>query len=276
MVTASVTSAIRDPTRRVTSSRCSTASYSPSDIAAWTATPSGSPWQVTSAQTVEESAADAVTHLLAYGSPFKKPYAAVSATVGTLGENGVVGVCAGVQSGQYYCCDLLRNGAGPGAVLYATTNATSTSVTWGGSFMPGDTVVITQDLATRNHCDVTVGGRRTNRRRATRYVEPGRVEPLQPPQPLISTTRSSSRSGRERVPYVGMALGPGTIYDRVIKRAFDVTLASVALVTLSPLLAGVASAVRRVHGSPVLFRQRRGASWAAIRHPEVPHDERRA
>jgi sugar transferase EpsL len=54
-----------------------------------------------------------------------------------------------------------------------------------------------------------------------------------------------------------MALGPGTIYDRVIKRAFDVTVAAAALVTLSPLLAGVALAVRRVHGSPVLFRQRR-------------------
>src|SRR5580698_804881 len=51
--------------------------------------------------------------------------------------------------------------------------------------------------------------------------------------------------------------GPGSFYDRVIKRAFDVTAASAALVVLSPLLAGVAIAVRRRHGSPVLFRQRR-------------------
>ena len=132
--------------------------YSPSDIADWKATPAGAPWQVTSEQTVEQSATDAVTHVLAYASSFKKPYVAVSITVGALGVDGVVGVCSGVQSGQYYCCDLLRNGSGPGAVLYATTNAASTPVTWAGSFMPGDTVVITQDLATSDHCDVTVGG----------------------------------------------------------------------------------------------------------------------
>ena len=54
-----------------------------------------------------------------------------------------------------------------------------------------------------------------------------------------------------------MATGPGTFYDRVVKRAFDVAAASAALVVLSPLLAGVAVAVKRRHGSPVLFRQRR-------------------
>jgi hypothetical protein len=132
--------------------------YSSSDIANWTAAPASAPWHVTSEQTVEQSATDEVTHLLSYSSPFQKPYVAVSFTVGALDANGVIGVCAGVQTGQYYCCDLLRNGAGPGAVLYATTIATSTSVTWNGSFMPGDKVVITQDLATSNHCDVTVGG----------------------------------------------------------------------------------------------------------------------
>jgi len=41
------------------------------------------------------------------------------------------------------------------------------------------------------------------------------------------------------------------------KRALDVFGAAVGLVLLSPLLLGIAVAVRLAHGSPVLFRQRR-------------------
>jgi lipopolysaccharide/colanic/teichoic acid biosynthesis glycosyltransferase len=54
-----------------------------------------------------------------------------------------------------------------------------------------------------------------------------------------------------------MPRGPGTLYDRVVKRAFDVTAAAGALAVLSPFLAGVAIAVWRKHGRPVLFRQTR-------------------
>jgi sugar transferase EpsL len=54
-----------------------------------------------------------------------------------------------------------------------------------------------------------------------------------------------------------MSRGPGTFYDRVIKRAVDVVVSSTALIALSPLLAGIAVAVRRKHGSPVIFRQKR-------------------
>jgi lipopolysaccharide/colanic/teichoic acid biosynthesis glycosyltransferase len=51
--------------------------------------------------------------------------------------------------------------------------------------------------------------------------------------------------------------GPSSFYDRYVKRAFDVAASATALVALSPVLAGVAMAVRRAHGSPVLFRQQR-------------------
>jgi lipopolysaccharide/colanic/teichoic acid biosynthesis glycosyltransferase len=54
-----------------------------------------------------------------------------------------------------------------------------------------------------------------------------------------------------------MRRGPGTLYDRFAKRAFDVTASAAALTVLSPLLAGVALAVRIRHGRPVLFRQTR-------------------
>ncbi|HEY3804350.1 MAG TPA: sugar transferase [Kofleriaceae bacterium] len=43
----------------------------------------------------------------------------------------------------------------------------------------------------------------------------------------------------------------------MIKRAFDVTVASAAVAALSPMLVGIAIVVRRKHGSPVFFRQRR-------------------
>jgi sugar transferase EpsL len=55
--------------------------------------------------------------------------------------------------------------------------------------------------------------------------------------------------------------GPGSFYDRVIKRAVDVAVSATALVVLSPLLAGVALAVRRKLGSPVIFRQQRAGRY---------------
>jgi lipopolysaccharide/colanic/teichoic acid biosynthesis glycosyltransferase len=44
---------------------------------------------------------------------------------------------------------------------------------------------------------------------------------------------------------------------RLVKRALDIGLASVAMVVASPLLAGAAIAIRAGVGTPVLFRQRR-------------------
>lgn len=43
----------------------------------------------------------------------------------------------------------------------------------------------------------------------------------------------------------------------MFKRLFDLTIATIALVLLAPVLAGIAIAVRIALGSPVLFRQRR-------------------
>src|SRR5262245_15126795 len=54
-----------------------------------------------------------------------------------------------------------------------------------------------------------------------------------------------------------MPRGPGTLYDRLVKRAFDVSASAGALMVLSPLLAGVAIAVLKKHGRPVVFRQTR-------------------
>ncbi len=54
-----------------------------------------------------------------------------------------------------------------------------------------------------------------------------------------------------------MPRGPGSLYDRFAKRWFDAAVSGVTLVALSPLLAGIAVAVWRRHGRPVLFRQTR-------------------
>jgi lipopolysaccharide/colanic/teichoic acid biosynthesis glycosyltransferase len=51
--------------------------------------------------------------------------------------------------------------------------------------------------------------------------------------------------------------GAGSFYDRYVKRAIDLTASATALIVLSPVLAGVALAVRERHGSPILFRQKR-------------------
>ena len=55
-----------------------------------------------------------------------------------------------------------------------------------------------------------------------------------------------------------MRRGPATLYNRYVKRAIDVALSAGALVALSPVIAAIAVAVRHRHGSPILFRQRRG------------------
>ena len=44
---------------------------------------------------------------------------------------------------------------------------------------------------------------------------------------------------------------------KAVRRLLDVTVAGIALLTLSPVLAGIAAAIRLRMGSPVLFRQKR-------------------
>lgn len=54
-----------------------------------------------------------------------------------------------------------------------------------------------------------------------------------------------------------VSVGPLNLRSRVLKRLFDIAVASLALVALSPLLAGAALAILLEDGGPVLFRQRR-------------------
>jgi len=58
-------------------------------------------------------------------------------------------------------------------------------------------------------------------------------------------------------PVVAMCETPFHGYRGLVKRLMDVTLASFAIVALSPLLLGIAIAVKRSSPGPVLFRQRR-------------------
>ncbi|MBC8026531.1 MAG: undecaprenyl-phosphate glucose phosphotransferase [Steroidobacteraceae bacterium] len=58
-------------------------------------------------------------------------------------------------------------------------------------------------------------------------------------------------------PVVAMCETPFHGYRGLVKRLMDVSLASVAIVALSPLLLGIAIAVKRSSPGPVLFRQRR-------------------
>jgi exopolysaccharide biosynthesis polyprenyl glycosylphosphotransferase len=51
--------------------------------------------------------------------------------------------------------------------------------------------------------------------------------------------------------------GPDRALNLLCKRLIDIALASVGLIALSPVLVGVAVAIRAAHGSPVIFRQRR-------------------
>jgi hypothetical protein len=130
--------------------------YSGSDIATWTAMPAAPPWQVASQQ-AQQSTVDAMSHALAFPNPIMKTYAAVQFEVGQLGANGSIGVCSGTAGpAQYYCCVLLSNNSN--AFFYATSPAANTPVSWVGSFGPGDSVTMVQNLATSNHCEAMIGG----------------------------------------------------------------------------------------------------------------------
>ncbi len=59
------------------------------------------------------------------------------------------------------------------------------------------------------------------------------------------------------MPVVAMCETPFHGYRGLVKRLMDVTIASLALVLLSPLLLGIAWAVKRSSPGPILFRQRR-------------------
>src|SRR5262249_6052905 len=58
-------------------------------------------------------------------------------------------------------------------------------------------------------------------------------------------------------PVVAMCETPFHGYRGLVKRLMDVTIASLALLLLAPMLLGIAWAVRRSSPGPVLFRQRR-------------------
>jgi exopolysaccharide biosynthesis polyprenyl glycosylphosphotransferase len=58
-------------------------------------------------------------------------------------------------------------------------------------------------------------------------------------------------------PTIVVAGGPLQFRDRIIKRLFDIGVASIATILLSPLLAAAALAVKLTSSGPVLFRQPR-------------------
>jgi Undecaprenyl-phosphate glucose phosphotransferase len=69
--------------------------------------------------------------------------------------------------------------------------------------------------------------------------------------------RPRSYSYIGRVPFLDLFDKPITGWDSVVKRVFDVVIASLAIVVLSPLLLATALAVRLTSPGPVLFRQKR-------------------
>jgi Undecaprenyl-phosphate glucose phosphotransferase len=67
----------------------------------------------------------------------------------------------------------------------------------------------------------------------------------------------SSVESLDGIPVIGLHETPLTGWPALAKRSFDLAAASAALVVLSPLLAGIALAIRLSSGSPILYRQKR-------------------
>lgn len=75
--------------------------------------------------------------------------------------------------------------------------------------------------------------------------------------PEIADTRVLAIGSFAGRPTYVVARGPLNLRDRLIKRAFDLTVAALALVALAPLLLLVAFAIKLESPGPVLFRQQR-------------------
>lgn len=69
--------------------------------------------------------------------------------------------------------------------------------------------------------------------------------------------RPRSYSYIGRVPFLDLFDRPITGWSQVSKRVFDVTIASLAIIALSPVMLGTAIAVRKTSKGPILFRQPR-------------------
>jgi exopolysaccharide biosynthesis polyprenyl glycosylphosphotransferase len=77
------------------------------------------------------------------------------------------------------------------------------------------------------------------------------------PDLLHVMTLRSSVEELEGLPLINLREGPMVGWAAIQKRAFDVAVASLVLLVLSPLLALAALAVRLTTGSPVFYRQER-------------------
>jgi lipopolysaccharide/colanic/teichoic acid biosynthesis glycosyltransferase len=75
--------------------------------------------------------------------------------------------------------------------------------------------------------------------------------------PELAALSPLGMNAKGAVPAVIVATGPLNLLDRFIKRAFDVTVASLALLALLPLFVVVAIAIKFDSSGPVLFRQTR-------------------
>ena len=85
--------------------------------------------------------------------------------------------------------------------------------------------------------------------------------------------------GARRTPEYGslvIAIGPLGLRNRILKRGFDVAMASLALAVLAPLLALVALAIKLEDRGPVLFLQRRmgrgNRFFAILKFRSMRHD----
>jgi exopolysaccharide biosynthesis polyprenyl glycosylphosphotransferase len=77
-------------------------------------------------------------------------------------------------------------------------------------------------------------------------------------------------------PVYSLVSGPDRMIALIVKRVIDVIVAGAGLVVLSPLLIGVALAIRLREGSPVLFRQERvglhGRRFAVLKYRTMVPD----
>ena len=78
--------------------------------------------------------------------------------------------------------------------------------------------------------------------------------PVPMPQLSIATAHIEDLDG---TPVLSLLTGPNAALALAVKRLIDLVVATAAIVLLAPLLAGLALAVARSDGGPILFRQER-------------------
>lgn len=121
----------------------------------------------------------------------------------------------------------------------------------------GDPLLLHRLNQLLEHCDRVVVACPPEHRRSWSEALRSTAINIEITMPELTRLGAKALSTQNGHPTLLVSSGPLRLHDRLVKRTFDLVIASAALIVLAPLMLLVALAVRLESRGPVLFRQQR-------------------